>query len=125
MGINIELKATNLDISLAKVVVRELKEHWSLHFPPPLISSLSSTCLHTMYKEGDNYFLGVVFDIWLGGYWKSLLGIHHCIFAHLNYKQLEQLAPQRIKAIKDTFYYLLCYTVNDIQLTNRFFFLWN
>lgn len=65
--------------------------------------------------------MGVVFDIWLGGYWKSLLGIHHCIFAHLNYKQLEQLAPQRIKAIKDTFYYLLGYTVNDIQLTNRFF----
>lgn len=118
VGINIELKATDPDTSkLAKAVARELKQHWSPHLPAPLISSFSSACLRTIRKEGDNYLLGAVFDMWRGN-WKSLLEIHHCVSMHLNYKQL---TPQRIKAIKDASYYLLVYTVNDIQLANRLF----
>ena len=113
MSINIELKAINPDASkLAEVVVRELKEHWLLHWSPPLISSFSSTYLRTIRKEEDNYFLGAIFDIWLGN-WKSLLEIHHCISIHL--------ALYRIKAIQDASYHLLVYTINDIQLVNRLF----
>ncbi|AAO90186.1 glycerophosphoryl diester phosphodiesterase [Coxiella burnetii] len=113
LGVNIELKATPSHASdLAKQVFQELKEHWPVWLPKPLISSFSLACLRAMREQSDDCLLGYLPNRWRDN-WEALLAANQCVSIHLNYKQL---TAERIKMIKQTSYYLLAYTVNDSQL---------
>jgi len=110
LGINLEMKGNHRTANLlAQQVSLNIARYWRKDLPPPLISSVSTSCLKAIHSITPEFRLGLVASKWKHNTLHILEQLH-CDSLHIYHKAITR---NEIDRVKTTGRHVLAYTVND------------
>jgi glycerophosphoryl diester phosphodiesterase len=118
LNANVEIKALpGSEEETVKKVLSDIENYWPKDAFPPLISSFSMLSLKLVRKYSPTALIAILIDDWFAA-WDELAEEFSCTSLDINHEILD---PEKVKLIKSTGKFLLCYTVNTPERAQELF----
>lgn len=116
LAANIEIKPTqgSEEATVLKVLA-EIKQYWSEHITPPLISSFSVPTLRLVRQHSPQAILGLLMDEWFPD-WEKVYQELQCTSVNMNQEKVTEDKAAYVKTVSPI---LVCYTVNSPERTKE------
>jgi glycerophosphoryl diester phosphodiesterase len=110
LNANVEIKALpGLEDKTVRKVLSDIENYWPANAAPPLISSFSMEALKLVRAYSPTALIAILIHEWFEA-WYDYTEELACVSLDINHEILD---AEKVKLIKATGRFLLCYTVNN------------